>query len=149
MIRRIVLQSLALLGLASGAGALVWKFHPLAPELYLTHESAGLDEITVAEARALMAAGPVVWLDARHEKEYEAGHIDGALLLNEYDWENLLERAFPAILEASPDTPVVIYCDGQACAASRAVRDRLNQTPIGDRELKILHGGWPAWKAAQ
>jgi rhodanese-related sulfurtransferase len=147
MIRRILVQSAVLLICATAAGALVWKFHPEAPELYLSHESASPGEITVTEARARAAAGPVIWLDARHEKEYQAGHISGALLLNEYDWENLLSTAFHSIAEAAEGTPVIIYCDGQACAASRAVRDHLRQTPIGDRELLILHGGWPAWQA--
>lgn len=148
MIARILRQSLILLALAAVAGALVYRFHPNSPELYLTHEAAGPDEITVAQAKARAAAGPVLWLDARHEPEFKAGHIPGALLLNDYDWENLLIAAFPAIMEAAEGTPVIIYCDGQQCAASRAVRDKLRQTPLGDRELLILRGGWPAWEAA-
>ena len=148
MIARILRQSLILLALAAVAGALVYRFHPNGPELYLTHEAAGPDEITVAQAKARAAAGPVLWVDARHESEFKAGHIPGALLLNDYDWENLLIAAFPAIMEAAEGTPVIIYCDGQQCAASRAVRDKLRQTPLGDRELLILRGGWPAWEAA-
>lgn len=148
MILRILQQSALLLALASIAGVLVWKLHPSAPELYLSREIVSMGEITAAEARTRGAAGPIVWLDARQEKQYLAGHIPGALLLNEYDWENLLIAAFPAITEAPEGTPVIIYCDGQACAASRTIRDRLRQTPLGDRELLILHGGWPAWQTA-
>ncbi len=147
MILRILWQSTVLLVLSVVAGALVWKFHPHAPELYLTHEAAAPGEITVEEARARMAAGPVLWLDARHEREFQAGHIPGALLLNPYDWENLLIAAFPAITEAAEGTPLIIYCDGQQCEASRTVRDLLRQTPLGDRELLILRGGWPAWQS--
>ncbi len=147
MIVRVFLQSILLLGLAAVAGALVWKFHPDRPELYLTQEAASPGEITVAEAKARAAAGPVIWLDARREPEFSAGHVPGALLLNEYDWENLLIAAFPVITEAAEGTPVIIYCDGQQCAASRAVREKLQQTPLGDRELLILRGGWPAWQA--
>jgi rhodanese-related sulfurtransferase len=147
MLTRILLQSLLLLALAAVAGALVYRFHPDRPELYLTQETAAPGEITAAEAKARAAAGPVLWLDARQEREFQAGHIPGALLLNEYDWENLLIAAFPAITEAAEGTPVIIYCDGQQCAASRAVREKLRQTPLGDRELLILRGGWPAWQA--
>lgn len=143
------MQTLVLLALATAAGALVWKFHPDRPELYVTHEAAGPGEITVLEARAKAAAGLVVWLDARHEKEFLTGHIPGALLLNVYDWENLLIAAFPSITEAAEGVPVIIYCDGQECAASREVRDKLRQTPLGDRELLILRGGWPAWQSAE
>ena len=148
MIARIFLQSLLLLALAAVAGAVVYRFHPNRPELYLTRDAAGPGEVTVIEARARAAAGPVIWLDARHRPEYEAAHIPGALLLNEYDWENLLIASFPSITEAPEGAPVIIYCDGQQCEASRAVRDRLRQTPLGDRELLILRGGWPAWQAA-
>ena len=148
MMARILWQSALLLAMAVVAGVLVYRFHPNRPELYLTHEAAGPDEITVTQARERAAAGPVIWLDARHEPEFRAGHIPGALLLNDYDWENLLIAAFPVITEAAEGTPLIIYCDGQQCAASRAVRDKLRQTPLGDRELLILRGGWPAWQVA-
>ena len=148
MIARLLLQSVLLLVLAAGAGALVYRYHPDRPELFLTHEMASPGEITVLEAKARAATGPVLWLDARHEREFAVGHIPGALLLNEADWENLLIAAFPALSEAAEGTPVIIYCDGQQCAASRAVREKLQQTPLGDRELLILRGGWPAWQAA-
>lgn len=148
MFPRLILQSVILLASAAAAGVLVWKFHPDAPELYLSREAAVPGEVTVAEAKERMAAGPVVWLDARHEKEFQAGHIPGALLLNEAQWEDLLIASFETITSAPEGAPVIIYCDGQACAASRGVRDKLRQTPIGDRELLILRGGWPAWQEA-
>ena len=147
MMARLLVQTAVLLVLSAGAGVLVYWFHPDRPELYLTQENAAPGEITVADAKARVAAGPVLWLDARREPEFKAGHIPGALLLNEYDWENLLIAAFPAIMEAAEGTPLIIYCDGQQCAASRAVREKLQQTPLGDRELLILRGGWPAWQA--
>lgn len=148
MIARLLFQSLFLVVLAAGAGALVYHYHPDRPELYLTHEAAGPGEITANDAKARAAAGPVLWLDARHEREFSAGHIPGALLLNVADWENLLIAAFPALSEAAEGTPVIIYCDGHECEASRAVREKLQQTPLGDRELLILRGGWPAWQPA-
>lgn len=149
MLLRLILQSLLLLVMAGVAGFLVWRYHPERPELYLTRESAAPGEITVLEARERQAAGPVIWVDARREQEFAAGHIPGALLLNEYDWDNLLFEAFPVITDAAEGVPVIIYCDGQECAASRTVRERLQQTPVGDRELLILRGGWPAWQSME
>ena len=145
MLARALSQSLILLLLASIAGALTYHFHPRRPALYLTQEKAPPGEITVADARARAAAGLVVWLDARRAPEYQTAHIPGALLLNEYDWENLLQAALPALAESAETTPIIIYCDGQQCAASRAVREKLQQTPLVDREILLLHGGWPAW----
>ena len=40
MIARIFLQSLLLLALAAVAGAVVYRFHPNRPELYLTRDLA-------------------------------------------------------------------------------------------------------------
>ncbi len=148
MIPRLLLQIAAILALTAAAAALAGRFHPQRPEWYLTQEEAGPGEISVAEALARAATGPVIWLDARASREFALGHIPGALLLNVADWENLLIEAFPALSEAPEGAAAIIYCDGQQCAASREVRDRLRQTPLGDREWLILRGGWPAWKAA-
>lgn len=148
MIRRALLQSAVLLALTALAGALTWHFHPERPELHLIAESAGPEEISIADALKRQEKDGVIWLDARQLTEFQKGHIPGALLLNEYDWENLLTSAFEFISQAPEGRPVIIYCDGQKCAASHAVRDKLRETPIGDRELLVLHGGFPAWAAA-
>ncbi|MES2706222.1 MAG: rhodanese-like domain-containing protein [Verrucomicrobiota bacterium] len=147
MIRRMLLQSAVLLALTALAGALTWHFHPERPELYLTQEAAHEGEITVLDALARQQKDGVVWLDARQAAEYRKGHIPGAMLLNEYDWENLLTAAFEFIAQTPDERPVIIYCDGQKCAASHAVRKKLQETtPIGDREILVLRGGFPAWE---
>lgn len=148
LIRKFLIQTLALVLMAAVAGAIVYRFHPERPELYLTREAAVPGEITVEEALAREKAGPVIWIDARRAQEFGQEHIPGGLLLNQYDWENLLLEAFPVIAEAPEGVPLILYCDGQECEASRKVRELLQLTPIGDREMLILRGGWPAWKAA-
>lgn len=145
MIRRILLESLALLALTTLAAALTWRFHPERPELYLTNEFAGVGEITVLDALARQRKDGVIWIDARKAEEFAKGRIPDALLLNEYDWETLLEPVFQAIAEAPETRPVIVYCDGHECAASHAVRDKLRQLPFGDRDILVLHGGFPAW----
>lgn len=148
MIRRAFLQSVLLLALTALAGALTWQFHPQRPELYLTHEAAPEGEISISDALNRQQKDGAVWLDARQAREYQKGHIPGAMLLNEYDWENLLTAAFEAISQTPDNRPVIVYCDGQKCAASHAVREKLQTTtPIGDREILVLHGGFPAWEA--
>lgn len=148
MILRILRQSALLLLLAAAGAWATWRWHPERPELYLVAERAGPDEITVADAIALEKSNGVIWLDARQRSEFEKGHIPNALLLNTYEWNELM---FPVVQLLDADEPrrtIVIYCDAQKCAASRELRDRLNELPLGERDIRVLHGGWPAWQKA-
>lgn len=150
MTGRILWQSAILLALTAAAGALTWKFHPERPELYLVAEAAPEGEISIQDVLERQKKDGVIWLDARQESEYRKGHIPGALLLNEYDYENQLMASFEKITSAADTIPVVIYCDGQKCAASHAIRQRLEESKaLGDRELLVLHGGFPAWLAGE
>lgn len=150
MTGRILWQSAVLLALTAAAGALTWQFHPERPELYLIAEAPPEGEISLLEALSRQKKDGVIWLDARQESEYHKGHIPGALLLNEYDYENLLVSSFEKITQAPDQSPVIIYCDGQKCAASHAVRQRLDESKaLGDRELLVLHGGFPAWQSGE
>lgn len=147
MILRILWQSALLLALAAAGAWATWRWHPERPELYLTGERAGPDEITVAHALALEKQKGVIWLDARVRAEFDKGHIPGAMLLNVYEWEELM---FPVVQVLDADEPrrtIIIYCDAQKCATSRQLRDKLNELPIGERDIRVLHGGWPAWVA--
>jgi rhodanese-related sulfurtransferase len=148
MILRILRQSALLLLLAAAGAWATWRWHPERPELYLAAERAGPDEITVADAIALEKSNGVIWLDARQRSEIEKGHIPNALLLNTYEWNDLM---FPVVQLLDADEPrrtIVIYCDAQQCAASRELRNRLNELPLGERDIRVLHGGWPAWHKA-
>jgi rhodanese-related sulfurtransferase len=100
------------------------------------------DEWAVAQARA--AGSAVLWIDARPAAEYDAGHVPGALLLNEDTWDDRIE---PVLLAWTPGQTVLVYCSSHGCDASRQVAARLRR----DYELPevyVLRGGWEAWNAA-
>ncbi len=104
------------------------------------------EELAPGEVRAATVhewGEKVQWVDARPRDKFEAGHINGALLLNEDEWSKLV----PAFLDAwDPDRPVVVYCDGGSCEASHAVAQRLREElKIGD--VHVLKGGLTAWPA--
>lgn len=106
---------------------------------WTANDSLDDGEIRAATVRAW---GPKVqWVDARPRVRYEAGHIQGAILLNEDEWKSLV----PAFLDAwDPDRPVVVYCDGGTCEASRHIAQRLREElNIGD--VHVLKGGLSAW----
>ncbi|MHA3774350.1 rhodanese-like domain-containing protein [Verrucomicrobiota bacterium sgz303538] len=128
----LILLAVALIpALVSGAIQLKWKKdEPLAP-----------GEVRADTAR--MWGEKVMWVDARPRARYDAGHIGGAVLLNEDEWDALV----PHFLDDwEPEKAVVVYCDGGGCEASHSVAERLKrelQIPI----VYVLKGGYPAWQS--
>lgn len=124
-------------------------WHPRSPyraeDVARASESVTLqdDEITLAAALAL--SEPLLWVDARPEAEYADAHIPGAARLSLEDWEG---GVFDVLERVSVDGWVVVYCGSQRCGASREVADRLREE-MGLERVKVLHGGWDAWKAGQ
>ena len=111
---------------------------PAAPEDALQE-----GEIRLEDAAA--SRSPVLWIDARSQSEFDQGHISGAVLLNEDDWDDLL----PAVLEAwMPGRPLVVYCGSEGCRASHEVAERL-RVEAGLPDVHVLKGGWEAWLAGQ
>lgn len=149
MILRMVWQSALLLLLAAAAAWATYLWHPDRPELYLTAERAGPEEISAADALAMEKEKGVIWLDARTRSAYDKGHVPGAHLLNVYEWEDLMLPVVQLLDADEPRHTIIIYCDSEKCTASKDVRDRMNDLPLGERDIRVLHGGWPAWKAAK
>jgi len=95
-------------------------------------------ELTLQEAIALQP----LWVDARSEAEYTAGHIPQALLLNEDAWDS----GFFALLENwDLQQPIVVYCSSRTCDASHAIAERL-KTDLDFEQVYVLQGGWEAWQ---
>lgn len=135
MIARACRQLLALLALALVpaivAGALQLKGNHPDP----------VPQVDAATARSW--GDRVLWVDARSRHEFEQDHIKGAVLLNEDEW-NALVAAF--LNEWDPDKPIVVYCDGGACQASKTVANRLlNELQLDN--IHVLKGGWKSWLA--
>jgi rhodanese-related sulfurtransferase len=98
------------------------------------------DEVTVEQAKGW--GKTVMWIDARPEEEYVAGHVPDALLLNTEQWDKLL----PQVLDNwSPDRKLVVYCSQKTCGASQEVARRLKDE-AGLNSVYVLQGGWEAWQ---
>ncbi|MFA5264877.1 MAG: rhodanese-like domain-containing protein [Opitutaceae bacterium] len=102
-----------------------------------------VEERTIADL--LRANSPILWVDARAEREFQAGHVPDAVRLNLEAWDGLL----PEFLAAwQPGKVVVVYCNTDKCQTSQEVAVRIR------RELQIDHvvvlkNGWAAWREAQ
>lgn len=101
------------------------------------------DEVTLAGAQEL--EGALLWVDARPAAYYDESHIPGAVRLSVDDWE---DAVFEVLERVPVDGWVVVYCGSWQCGASREVADRLREE-MGLERVKVLHGGWESWKAAQ
>ncbi|MEP6604134.1 MAG: rhodanese-like domain-containing protein [Spartobacteria bacterium] len=83
----------------------------------------------------------VLWVDARPDDQFEAGHVPDAILLNEDRWNELLPQF---LAHWSPDKKVVVYCSTKSCNLASDVARRLRE----EAQLKdvfVLSGGWEQW----
>ena len=105
--------------------------------------AAAKDEVELTQAQSWGAS--VMWVDARPDAQFQAGHIPNAIQLNEDRWDELL----PQLLGTwSPDRKVVVYCSSQSCAASHEVAKRLREN-AGLKDVYVLKGGWETWQATK
>lgn len=146
--RKLFLQSLILLAMAGIAAALTYFFHPARPALYLAQEVPGEGEISLSEALALERNGGVLWIDARQQAAYQMEHIPGALPLNPQQFNAQILEVMKAVQD-NLERSAVIYCDAKKCAASHEVAEQLRQVHPDPDKVRVLHGGWPVWKAGR
>ena len=101
---------------------------------------AHVREVTVAEARARLAANPkAVLVDVREESEWTAGHAVEAQHLGKGIFERDLETRFP-----EPGTELILYCGGGFRSALAAdVAQRMGYTAVFS-----LAGGFRAMNEA-
>jgi len=100
-----------------------------------------VNEISVAEARAKLAADPkAVLLDVREDHEWEAGHAAEAAHLGKGIFERDLEKRYP-----DPNTEIIMYCGGGfrsalTCEAAQK---------MGYRKVHSIIGGYKGLVAAE
>ena len=102
-----------------------------------------MNEISVAEARARLAAAPqTVLLDVREDHEWQAGHAVQALHLGKGILERDLEKLYPDVT-----TEIIMYCGGGfrsalTCDAARRMGYKNVYSLIGGYK-GMTAAGWP------
>lgn len=129
------LQVLLILGLTILGGVATRAFHPRSPAWYLVVE-VGEDAVTEKMVQERWQ-GDVLWVDARPAKAYQKRHREGAISLNEEQWNDLLYEHFDRL--ASAGKPIVVYCDGSRCDKSKTVAEKLRM--LGIPRVFYLQGG--------
>lgn len=116
--------------------------------------------IAPQQLQALQASEPVVLIDTRDPETYAAGHIPGAVNLREVF--TYLATSTPDGLEALKDTfasalgavglsgqeTAVFYEDAMNSGYGQSCRGYYLLTWLGYPKIKVLNGGFSAWKAA-
>jgi len=107
-----------------------------------TQAGPGLN-ITTAEAFEFFQKG-VSFVDSRNLDEYTAGHIENAFYLTA---DQLISGKGLAVMSMlDPKAPVVVYCGGGMCDASKNLVNYLQAA--GFTRCHIMHDGYPAWLAS-
>jgi rhodanese-related sulfurtransferase len=99
--------------------------------------------IALDKARELWGNGAALFIDAREPADYSAGHIGNALNLPALSFEQHFGAIVPML---TPESQIVIYCDGQECDLSHRLAESLRQQ--GFTNSHILFNGWTAWRQA-
>jgi rhodanese-related sulfurtransferase len=87
-------------------------------------------------------SGQVLFLDARAEGEYSAGHIPGSVQIDFYYIDRYLETVLPACLAAEK---IVVYCNGGDCEDSKKTAAFLRDAGIPTDKLYVYVGGMVEW----
>jgi len=116
--------------------------------------------ISPTELQALMAAEPTVVIDTRDADTYAAGHLPGAVNLREIftylatstaeglqALKSTFEQSFGAAGLSGAET-AVFYEDALNTGYGQSCRGYYLLTWLGYPKIKVLAGGFPAWKAA-
>jgi len=97
--------------------------------------------IEYSQLMELNKTGEIRFIDARVVKEYDAGHIPGAI---PWPFNEFLEYLKNYQDEISFDTPVVVYCEGGTCDQSISLSENLQI--VGYTDIYLYHGGFDEWK---
>ena len=108
-----------------------------------TAAPSNIEMISLATAKELFESNNAIFIDARHEFDYEAGHIHGAVnvALKKFDthltWLNRISK----------DKLLIVYCDGAECNSSIELAVKLMES--GFTNVKVSFGGWQEWNSAK
>ena len=116
--------------------------------------------ISPADLQALVGTEPMVIIDTRDADTYAAGHIPGAINLREIftflatstaeglqDLKSTFAQHFGAVGLSGAQT-AVFYEDALNSGSGQSCRGSYLLTWLGYPKVKVVNGGYSAWKAA-
>lgn len=105
--------------------------------------AAESDVVALEQAREVVFGNGFLVLDARSERDFDAGHLPGAISFpNATRAEAFYELA--ALLQ--PDQPLLVYCSSKTCDDARQLALFLREQ--GSHKILLFADGFQAWKEA-
>jgi rhodanese-related sulfurtransferase len=83
-----------------------------------------------------------VFIDARYARDFEAGHLEGAISVP-VDANDLKRQK--AMAQVARDARIVVYCQSAGCKFAEKVAIKLMED--GFSNMSIFKGGWREWAA--
>ena len=105
--------------------------------------NSNLEIISLEMAKDTFESHNALFIDARHEFDYQAGHIRGAVNVSLKIFDIHLAR----LNNISKDKLLIVYCDGAECSSSLKLAVKLMES--GFTNVKVFFGGWQEWKSAK
>jgi rhodanese-related sulfurtransferase len=88
----------------------------------------------------------ILFIDARDEEHYQAGHIPGAFEFDPYHREKYLADILTPCQFADQ---IIVYCTGGDCGDSESAALILRDAGVPASKLFIYGGGMSGWEAAK
>jgi len=150
-----VLAEMAIIFLFAAAVGIAWNQKLLrqawtgnAPASSAANAAAALQgsvplPLGLMQVKELHERREALFVDARDETAFSAGHIAGAVSLP----LGMTGTALPKFKRDLPkEKPLVVYCGGYDCHDSRDLAGRL--LAAGYRTVYVYEGGYPEWRDA-
>ena len=106
-------------------------------------EKSPTPDISTRQMRHILADGSGVVLDSRPRAEFNAGHLPGAQVVEGSGEQRT--AAIARLLNGNKSAPLVLYCNGPYCKASRRLAGELIAS--GFKNVKRYQLGIPVWRA--
>ena len=88
----------------------------------------------------------IIFVDARDDEHYQAGHIPGAFQFDHYHPDKYLAAIVPACQAAQQ---IVVYCNGGDCEDSEFAALTLREMGTPNEKLFVFAGGIKEWEASR
>lgn len=112
-------------------------------------KAKGLQVVSFDEVKKLLhdpgyRDGSIIFIDARDDEHYQAGHIPGAYQLDYYHPDKYLATVLAACQKAGR---IVVYCTGGDCEDSELTALLLRDGGVPNGKLFVYSGGITEWDA--
>jgi len=103
-----------------------------------------LPSLTTTQVAAMVKVGNVTLVDARLTRDFESGHLPGAVSIPPGSSKDVRRAVLAPV---SPGAPIIIYCQSVTCPFSEKLASDL--LADGFSNLSLYRGGWEEWSLSQ